>query len=508
MIKKSDILFYLIFAGLIVFYIFLIFNQNLLPFIDLPNHLAEATIFRYYGEAGNEFSKYFSIDKILVPNTFNLFFFSFKLFPTVEIASKFFYAIYILLLPFSVFLLIKKSEGDKWFSLITFIYLLNYNVIWGFSGFSFGIPMFFIALYLLILKNEKQKVYIDILLILISLFLFTIHAQIAGMYVLIIFIYALLAVKLKSACFIRNIYIAIPLLLIMVVWWLMGDHQTQGSTSGFAINYYKNLYIQLIHRRISVVWLDNFWLIPGFWGKILGSVFSSLVLIPFVYLIMTKYKEIFSDISNRKYIVLLSFLIPVVLIILILPPDIPGQWILFQRFGVFLMIGLIIFISRHFRIVSWYKFTIIGFVFINAFLWSDYFSGFDKVNAGFGSDFLPKNKNAILAGLIYDSDYRQKIKYLHFPSYQIILNKGIATTSLIDYRFSIIKRKSKQDVLPFYDALMDSINNARERYTIADFLLVRWTKPEENQIFIDFHLIRKTGNWFLYESNKKTSTSK
>src|SRR5690349_4314627 len=37
-----------------------LFSVSLLPFIDLPNHLAEATIFKYHGTPGNRLSQFYT----------------------------------------------------------------------------------------------------------------------------------------------------------------------------------------------------------------------------------------------------------------------------------------------------------------------------------------------------------------------------------------------------------------------------------------------------------------
>ena len=51
-------------------YSLLLLVSDLLPFVDLPFHLGVATVVRGYGEAGNQFSEYFSLHIAGQPNIF------------------------------------------------------------------------------------------------------------------------------------------------------------------------------------------------------------------------------------------------------------------------------------------------------------------------------------------------------------------------------------------------------------------------------------------------------
>src|ERR1700732_1893569 len=83
----------------------LILNSSLLPFQDLPNHLAEAAIYKY-SFAGDSFIKqYYQLVPWYYPNTFYLVFCN--VFSSVELANKFFYILVAGTLPFSIYLIIK-----------------------------------------------------------------------------------------------------------------------------------------------------------------------------------------------------------------------------------------------------------------------------------------------------------------------------------------------------------------------------------------------------------------
>lgn len=150
-------LFILMFPAFILVHLTLISSIKLFPFLDTPNHLGLATIYRYYGEQTNQFANYFTIDTFLKPNVFHLFFCGLKIFPSVEFANKIFYSLYVILLPLAVLLVIKKIGGNPWFSLLSFLMLYNCNVCYGFVGLTIALPFVLLLFYCLLEDSEKNR---------------------------------------------------------------------------------------------------------------------------------------------------------------------------------------------------------------------------------------------------------------------------------------------------------------------------------------------------------------
>ena len=146
--SKTKDYFKILFFGLIVCNAVIMIVLNIYPFIDLPMHLTQATIFRYFGEPDNVFNEYFTIHPAaLQPNTFHFLFCTLKIFPSVEFANKIFICFYVLLFPISVLLIIKKFNGNVWYAVLSFLFLYNFSVTWGFMGFMMGIPFILLLLY-------------------------------------------------------------------------------------------------------------------------------------------------------------------------------------------------------------------------------------------------------------------------------------------------------------------------------------------------------------------------
>ena len=119
-VRGNRNLFLTLFLVFIGAHLLLVSTISIYPFLDAPNHLAMATIYRYYGEPGNHFTDYYLIDTVLKPNVFHLFFCGSKLFPSVEFANKLFYCLYVILFPTAVLLVLRRLGGNSWFGLLIF----------------------------------------------------------------------------------------------------------------------------------------------------------------------------------------------------------------------------------------------------------------------------------------------------------------------------------------------------------------------------------------------------
>ena len=180
-------LFSILFITFIMMHLLLVGNVRLYPFLDTPNHLAMATIYRYYGQPGNHFADYYLIDTVLKPNVFHLFFCGSKLFPSVEFANKVFYCFYVLLFPIAVLLVIRRLNGNPWFGLLSFLYIYNYSVTFGFAGFTIAIPFIFLLFYFYLDYLESARSFNTAMVTGLLLLIFFMHALAALFALLVVF---------------------------------------------------------------------------------------------------------------------------------------------------------------------------------------------------------------------------------------------------------------------------------------------------------------------------------
>ena len=119
-----------------------------------------------------------------------------------------------------------------------------------------------------------------------------------------------------------------------------------------------------------------------------------------------------------------------------------------------------------------------------------------------------------MGGIMYAEPYRGREVYFHFPSYHIVWNRAIATTSLVDFRFSWVSRKVDSSVLPVYDARMQRRATYDRRYDGCAFLLVRGEIPEKHsRDLASFALVRRAEAleenvppWSLYRNAMLTES--
>ena len=104
-------------ALLVFLHVAVLANSRLLPFVDLPFHLAASTILRYFDSPENHFAGYYALELGLKPNLLHTWLCSLGFFPSVEFANKLLLALYVALLPLSVFLILRRAGASPWWTL-------------------------------------------------------------------------------------------------------------------------------------------------------------------------------------------------------------------------------------------------------------------------------------------------------------------------------------------------------------------------------------------------------
>ncbi|MEO5602552.1 MAG: hypothetical protein ABIR06_16640 [Cyclobacteriaceae bacterium] len=476
--------------------------MSFLPFIDLPNHLAEATIYKFY-EPGNVLSQYYKPTPWYFPNSFHTVFCS--LFNSVEVGNKVFHIFYIILLQGSVFLAIRELKGNSWYGLLAILFTYNYNVTFGFVGFAISLPFLIILFYVILLDIKKDKLVLKVCIAFLLVLLFLMHAQNA---LLGLLMYGLMMIYHYRRSFKRLILhgmlIPLPLLAMIFTWWFTRDQENEGSTLEYLKDYYGSGYWQGLSTRLRIIVFDNFQLQEGMPGVVIASIFFFCVLLPVVWLrpwkrrpgttisVETVYAGIFFVITFGCY--------------LLVPDKLPGQTPIFQRFCTIVMLSFImlasIWLSK--ANVPWLKYFVILVSVTYTLFWFEYIYAFNQANKNFNKAIFSGTSNqGKLAGLIYENAYRGRKVYIHYPNYFIIWNQGIAASKIIDYRFGVVRRVAAESELPFYQELIGENYSYQPQYARVNYLLVRGSapvKPDRN--LTDFSLLRHSPPWSLYQKNR------
>ncbi|MBM4311067.1 MAG: hypothetical protein FJ119_09005 [Deltaproteobacteria bacterium] len=494
-------LFYLLFGGLIVLHVALMWSCRLYPFVDVPNHLGLATVYRHYDEPSNHFNEFYALDVTLKPNTLHLFFVSLKMFPSVEFGNKVFFCLYAALFPLSVLFAIRMFGGNPWFAFLSFLFLYNYNVAYGFVGFTIAVP-FVVVLFALLPGYCSQLTLLRGLAgagLLVALFFM--HA-LAALFAAFVFFLCMISHSNTLQDFLKKIIAVLPLAILILFWWINDSRVYEGpGLFQFIADYYRNDYVDSLLLRGGLFIFDNYALYEGLAGYAVAAFFSLSVVLMVVLVCVFRKQSLFSAPAGRCLRISLLCIACSGLCFLLIPLHLPGYSFLIQRFSVFFFLSAIIWGSILARQHTGR--ALCGFVVFAALVhfccWADYVRDFNRVNAGFAEDFFASvDKRKIMTSLISDNSFRGRPVYRQFVDYFIVWNKGIATTRLLDERSFALRRKGALDSLPSFLKLK-TFNDVSSLGTI-DYILVRGNIPLEfNHLRNSFFVEKNLGIWALYK---------
>lgn len=434
-------------------YLFCFLNNKILPFSDSPNHIAEAFLYKNLNDIKPTIiDNYYELNfNVFTPNILHTVLTSY--FKDVESGNQIFYTIYLILFIVFTYRLIKLVNGNLIFLFLSFLLIFNFNVMWGFTGYVFGIAIILLYLEIMMHYINSESFTLLLALILISIISYYSNVQIFLFEIeIVIFTFILLrTVKLN-----HRIYLLLSLLpgLILLLYWIISSKSfsSDESTISFLFSYYSTEYFPELPRRIyRLFWLDNFRLFENPYGRIVGIIF----ILPVIYLFVKRIFQLIKGgwitlkdflINDNYKNILIIFLLSSAINYILLPDRLPGQSFLYQRFSVFFIIGIIFFISFSLKNIS----KILSMLLIilsltHSFLWLNYFMEFGEAVKPFES-VLKDNKflNEKLLGYIVEANsFRGFGVFSNFLNYHIIWNKGVTPTEITNYRFRIVKLKIK-----------------------------------------------------------------
>jgi hypothetical protein len=444
------------------------------------------------------FADYFEIELFLRPNVFHPLFCSQKIFPSVEFANRVFLSIYALLLPLSSLFFLRRTGGNHWYSIAAFVSIYNYSVSWGFVGFFFAIPLVLVFAGLLVGHFERGGTRKTAAITLLLTAIFFVHALAALFALLLLVACGLLRSRNGPLVLISRLAPAVPLVLLLALW-LRSQEGVEGLV-GFLGGYYTGAFFHNLLPRAHIIFLDNYHLFEGWSGALAGSALTGAIVLPCVIgLVRVHGRYDRSELLRSVPFVLFTCSLAC---FVLLPHEIPRQAILYQRFSALLLLSLVLLSASAGTVGGG---TVRKIIFTAAActhlaLWAAYFSDFERDNRGFDAGFFPSASSRMsLAGLVFDYTYRGKPVYIHFPSYFIVWQRGIATTKIIDYRFGLVRRKPGGKRLPSYQEWIGKTEGSGRLYAEMELILARGSPPARaRHHFLGRLLIREAPPWRLY----------
>ncbi len=454
--RKNELVFVIVFAVLIVFYSYSFLSIQFYPFVDSPNHIAEATIYKYYENDDNNFDQHYTLNHAWYPNTFHLYFCSLPIFETVQKGDHILNYLIIISLPFIVLGIISTLGGNIWASLLSFLFIFNYNITYGFTGNELAVNFVFIILWLYLIDLKKSKLYLKSLIGILLALIFFMHAQITLFALLMMGVFSLVKYRKKTLNLFLCILYALAPLALIVNWWFKKqiDSQQSGSTGDsnleYLSKYYGSEFFLTFYKRFNFLVNDNLQLQEGLPGKFIALGFFITVLFP-VFATVVKgisFKNLKTTVAklNIQIRFLLIFLLVTLCCYFFLPEGIPGQFPVNTRLTTLIPITFILLISLigYENRIYWYSLVLA--VLVHAVLWTRHFKEFDA-EAREVVAMLPENQGQLFTGLIIHENYKGRPSYRHFHNYFIAEKKGISTSKIIEFRFGMI-RKHEDSKLP------------------------------------------------------------
>ncbi|MCX7832926.1 MAG: hypothetical protein N2490_01790 [Ignavibacteria bacterium] len=502
---KSKKSFYIFLIVLSLLNVVLILSIRLLPFIDLPFRLAVATIYKYIDNPNYIFSHYYYIPNVFKSNILYTIFVSSPIFNDVELGSKVFFVIYIILLPLSVYLLIKYIKGNVWFTLFSFLFIYNHNCHWGFTDYVFSIPVIILGIIFIIIQFKEFKLYYIPINFLFILLIFFTHFQAALFFLLFYSIISISYFKYNLRFSLLNFFGIFLVLILMYFVYKLDSNDAYIDLKDYLVNYYFHYYPISILKRIQIIFInDNYHWYKEPYGSIVAAIISFVLFLPFIFRILynKKFKTKINRSDKADYIIKVFIIISTVLYF-ILPEDMPGQNIIYQRFSIFIWLGLIALFSKIVMqekyILRLHTILITTLLLFNLMVF-EYFISFNKTCKNFTPEIFNGLKDTDkVYGLFFDPYFRERPIFIHYHNYYTIWNKGISG-GFVDYRFSFIRRKTDLQNLPPHNPWAGNLENYNNEYTHIEYILSR---SKDKHINVDnFHIIKEIDEWLLFKNSK------
>jgi hypothetical protein len=492
--------FVLVFVALTVAHVSLVLSVRLFPFVDLPNHLAEGAIYRHLGAPTNRLAEYYRLGGLLEPNVFHMVALGSRLFPDVETANRVLHALYVVALPAGVLLLVRRFGGDPWLALGAFLLLYNNNVSWGFLGFVLATPLVLLVVWEAGDRRAAGRGWRPAGLSLLLLLIFWMHALAACFALLLHGLLCLWRARRAPADALIRALAAVPVAAWLGAWWLSTQGTGEHDSVGYVVDYYARRYWPELPERLELAFQDNAALFAAPWGERVGWLFALVIALPPLRLLWAAPRDAWTRLGQAGAAPLAILLAAAVACALLLPAGLPGQTHIYERFSVFVLLGLglagsVVLAGRVGRA---HAVVLTAACLLHLGLWSGYFRAFDRENAGFDRAFLPAGPpGARLAGLIYDWRFRDRPVYIHFPAYYTVWHQGIATTRIVDFRFGPVRRRASEAALPTYAEWIGRTRRYDGRYAGLEYILWR-ARHQPGETDDGFRRIRSAGRWALY----------
>jgi hypothetical protein len=497
---RRHLLFFAVATGLLAVHVSNLWRAPIYPFTDLPNHLAEAYLFRVLPNADESLRAHYELNVIWCsPATLHAYFAS--RFADVEFGSAVFYTLYFLLLPLTVLRLVTWARGDAWLGLLSLLLLYNFSATWGFSGFTAGIALTMLALVILVRYFTSPSALSALALACVLILTYYAHVIVFAFTALIV----LTAVATQKGLSLRDRVICaaalVPVGALAAIWWTQFNVlQPEQSVLSFLKEYYQDEYVRTLQARAASMLNDNKRLAARPYGSLLSLFFITPLLLGAAAAVgRNRLWGLFRSDNPSRHVACV-FLLLASACYLVLPDRLPGWWALYQRVTVFVLLGLIWVTATLIpaTLLRASRIVVVVLVLVHAGAWFQYFSAFKNATEPYR--FLiagdPGLTNQPAGAIIADYTFRGYPVFFHFQNYQLIWNHGLVRSRITYYRSRLVRRRDGDRVEYLEYAGPEQFKALLDDYGQVPFLISRGAIRD---IVEDgrFALVKRQGDWAL-----------
>lgn len=483
--------------------------------VDLPQHLALVNILRNYANPALDYARTYSLHLLPQHNVLHLFTsYALSFLFGIEGANRIFLSAGIILLPLAMLHLLKTCDAPREFVFLSFPFIYNLNLLWGFVNAALAIPLVLFLLSKEIRwlgrneesvsrKVEKSKSPLAPMLLLSVLFILIFLAHSLMLLASIVFY---LAVLLASGGRRRGLALIplLPVLLLALPWYALSF--AGGSTD-------------LLNALLSGSAVADYLSRPFQFLANIGFRADDVSVFVYVLVIVSAFSVIVAQVARNRFRSLFQggLLMPSVLALvglagyLLFPGAVTQAWYLNQRLTVFCCLFLVLLAAavvpgiwgQRTRFPSWLLASMLLVNVVSGGNTLYRFIAFDREERPLARLLAPLEPGRKLVGLPYNlrttPDLTGYEVFMHASCYYQVFKRGYPGFSFASFPFSPVQyRESNRFLKPGYEwspwyAVFP------EGWQDYDYVLVHGRpRPPTSESLERLKLVASAGAWSLY----------
>lgn len=486
--------------------------SSVLPWPDLPLHMALANTRATWNAPNTAWHLYFQLDRLAWrPNVGFHVFASCGLFGPVPVATRVLYTIYALSIPLLTLLIIRTLGGNPWLALLSSLLVYNYSVTFGFAEFTVALPFLLILTWLLVRWDQHGGWRCAVGAAACLLILFCCHAMAVLFAIAALGVFALQRVRRSRREALLALAACVPALVLVLGWYVRHENSTDGLNH--LLTYYRRAYwVEFVQRLLDLVRADNYPLLVRRAGQFVAAFFVGSILVigaaaarrgAAQYQGSTR-RSAWSRVLTRPGAGgITAVLLAALLTVLIAPHALPPYSLIYERFMCVLLLAFIALAATAAGrcLPRWQPPVIVALCLVHVGLWMEHTWSFRHEVGDFTALVADIPPGTVVGYYAAEQSYRGAPTALLHTANLCTLAGAIPTSWFYDAAWSPVLRRAPVAVLPNQKEVDTTGPSVYTRYPNVRDVIVRGTLDGLQQAALDavFHVVATRGAWKLYQ---------